>query len=254
MDRNDATVLDVVPVTNPDKFVAPVEYGAVANVCVADHVGVMLVESTGAASLRMNVDAAPLTADNPIEADGLAVSADSAVCPVPPFATGNVPVTPVVKGMAGMSPVTNARSDSAPVVPSGVASTRFAACPDAKPNVSVPADVTGEPDTLKVAGAASPTDDTAPVDVPTGAPSMYKADALMVPAPCEPPAGFPINTPPSDTTRTRSFPLPVSWIVNVGLSPDKLLEQAPAPCRKVAALHEPDHRPIISADTAACVT
>jgi len=145
------------------------------------HVGAIDCDNAGAASERMNVEAEPLTVDNPIDALGFAGPAPEGVAHTPSprqnvvelaavpefrFVVGKFPVTPPApedaRFIAGMSAPTSARSPTAPVVPFGEASTSLAVWPPANVKASVPVVVTGEPPTENTEGAVRATLDTPP--------------------------------------------------------------------------------------------
>jgi hypothetical protein len=81
--------------------------------------------------------------------------------PLPKRAVEMVPVAILPASRLGMSAATSALNVGAPATPSGDANTRLAVW-DANVNDSVPLPVTGDPVTLKIDGALSPTDVTVP--------------------------------------------------------------------------------------------
>src|SRR6185436_3018932 len=73
-----------------------------------------------------------------------------------------VPLVILAALKSGTSAATSARRPTAPVVPSGVASTWLAVWPVAAVTASVPLDVTGDPDTVSQEGTERPTLVTVP--------------------------------------------------------------------------------------------
>jgi hypothetical protein len=82
------------------------------------------------------------------------------------LAAANVPLVIFAASSDGTSAATIDRNDGAPLDPFGLAKKRFADC-DASTAVRVPVPVTGEPETVNIAGSDRPTLRTVAVPPPS---------------------------------------------------------------------------------------